>query len=151
MTIHLTRSSLRGAAGWLCLRCSRAVSTSLSSPSALRVWRQLHREAHSTARILAPPLCTACMAIASFNRADTPLLSRYRSSLASCNEARITQMSDICNILSHEKAHFAKTDLTLTCSSYQAPPVIGAFGRLKPSECRAGQQVSTLVTRVQFL
>jgi hypothetical protein len=91
------------------------------------------------------------MAIASFNRADTPLLSRYRSSLASCNEARITQMSDIWKILFHEKAHFAKTDLTLACSSYLPPPVIAAFGRLELSECRAGQQVSTLVTRVQFL
>src|SRR5215211_1765623 len=73
MTIHLTRSSLRGAAGWLCLRCSRATSTSLSSPSALKVWRQLHREAHNTARVVVPPVCTASIAIASFTGADTPL------------------------------------------------------------------------------
>src|SRR5215210_4601369 len=73
MTIHLTRSSLRGAAGWLCLRCSRATATSLSSPSALRVWRQLHMEAHSTARVVVPPVCTASMLIASFTGADTPL------------------------------------------------------------------------------
>src|SRR5215203_2575036 len=98
-TILLTRSSTRGAAGWLCLRCSRATSTSLSSPSALRVWRQLHREPHNTARIVAPPFCTACMIIASSIRAGIPLLVTLTSSLAPRKTQRITQMSDIWDII----------------------------------------------------
>ena len=58
----------------------------------------MHNEAHSTARIAASPSCTARIAIASFTGVDTHSSSHPMSSLASCNEGRITQMSDIWNI-----------------------------------------------------
>jgi hypothetical protein len=38
------------------------------------VWRQLHREAHSTARIVAPPVCKARMVVSSSIRAAIPLV-----------------------------------------------------------------------------
>src|SRR5829696_7031256 len=53
--VFLTLSSSARAAGWLCLKCSRATSTSSSSSSPLRLWRQLHNEAHKSARIATPP------------------------------------------------------------------------------------------------